>query len=266
MKIEPRNQMAQVLHRARGNPATTLPNTAISNCFPGLEYDFKQFWRRTFIGIVLEEWDNYVVNVEDPMFEGLKRHRLLKVDGREVLANVSGPVTPGGGDDGLVISADAGVVTMEWSNSLAFVLQRQGQKVKCVFTADIQDKPIAVPSDNRQTIEVELTIRRMLENSVAPSREALRPGELTQGLCSPWQHDYRECACYYWPATRPDYVNVEAGTDGVSHGDNWMSKERSGDYVLDDRIDGRMISYEELFKEWERLLKFQVKGRDAQEG
>src|SRR3712207_8764033 len=35
------------------------------------------------------------------------------------------------------------------------------------------------------------------------------PGELTQSLCSPWQNDYRECGCYYWAASRPDYVNVE---------------------------------------------------------
>jgi hypothetical protein len=214
MNIEPRNQMALILHRAAGNPATTLPNTAISNCFPGLEYDFKQFWRRAFVGIVLEEWDNYVVSAEDPQYAGLERHRLLRVDGRDVLATV----------------------------------------------------PIAVPTDANQIIEVELTVRKMLENSVTPSLETMKPGELTQGLCSPWQHDYRECACYYWPATRPDYVNVEPGPDGVSRGDNWMSKERTGEYVLDDRVDGRMISYVDLFKEWEKLLKFQIKGRDAQEG
>jgi hypothetical protein len=93
------------------------------------------------------------------------------------LANVSGPVIPGGGDDGLLLAPNAGVVTMEWSNALAFVLQRQGQKVKC-----------------------------------------------------------------------------------------GMSKERSGDYVLDDRADSRMISYVDLFKEWEKMLKFQVKGQDAEEG
>jgi hypothetical protein len=191
---------------------------------------------------------------------------LLKVDGRVVLANVTGPVTPGGGDNGLVIDANAGVVTMEWSNSLAFVLQRQGKRVMCHFTAAVQDTTIPVPTDANQIIEVEMTVRQMLEDSVTPSLDALKPGELTQGLCSPWQHDYRECACYYWPATRPDYVNVEAVPDGVSRGDNWMSKERSGEYVLDDRVDGRMLSYVDLFKEWENLLKFQVKGRDAQEG
>src|SRR5437016_2095274 len=123
MKIEPRNQMAQILYRATGNPATTLPHTTISNCFPGLEYAFKQFWRRVFVGIVLLEWDNYVVAGEDPKCDGLVRHRLLRVDGRDVLATVKGPVSPGGDDYGLPITPSAAAVTMEWSNALAFILQ-----------------------------------------------------------------------------------------------------------------------------------------------
>src|SRR5262249_11716498 len=24
------------------------------------------------------------------------------------------------------------------------------------------------------------------------------PGELTQSLCSPWTHDFRDCGCFYW--------------------------------------------------------------------
>jgi hypothetical protein len=38
--------------------------------------------------------------------------------------------------------------------------------------------------------------------------EAYQPGELTQALCSPWQHDFRDCSCHYWPANRPDIVHL----------------------------------------------------------
>jgi hypothetical protein len=38
--------------------------------------------------------------------------------------------------------------------------------------------------------------------------EAYQPGELTQALCSPWQHDFRDCSCHYWAANRPDIVHV----------------------------------------------------------
>ena len=35
---------------------------------------------------------------------------------------------------------------------------------------------------------------------------AYQPGELMQGLCSPWQHDFRDCQCFYWAANHPDVV------------------------------------------------------------
>jgi len=97
------------------------------------------------------------------------------------------------------------------------------------------------------------------------SAELLKPGELSQGLCSPWQNDYRECACYYWAASRPDYINVTPAEDGASRGDNWLQKERVGQYVLDSRADSRLVTYDDLFVSWERLLRFQIGGRDAEE-
>lgn len=266
-KVEPLNKMAQLHYRATGNPPNTLPSAAISNCFPGLEYDFKGFWRRAFVGIVLLEWDNYVIGVEDQQYKDLMHHRLLKVGDHNVVTRVSGPVIPGGETKDLPSSnGDPNVMTMEWSNALAYALQHQGEPVKCQFTLEESDVPQWIPDDPAKMIEVTLTVRRMLEgDSVAPANGVLQPGELTQGLCSPWQHDYRECACYYWPASRPDYVNVEPTPAGVSRGDNWMSKDRSGEYILDDRKDGRLVTYDELFREWEKMLQFQIKGRDAEE-
>ena len=38
---------------------------------------------------------------------------------------------------------------------------------------------------------------------------AYRAGELTQSLCSPWQHDFRDCACHYWASNHPDVVLAE---------------------------------------------------------
>ncbi len=159
------------------------------------------------------------------------------------------------------------MITLEWSNSLAHVMRRQGHVVKCQFTLEASDAQVPVPDDPAQMLDVELTVRRMFDgDSPAFAEGLLQPGELTQGLCSPWQHDYRECACYYWPASRPDYVNVEPGPDGVSRGDTWVSKgERTGEYILDDRKDGRLVTYDDLFEAWEAMLRFQIKGHDAEE-
>jgi hypothetical protein len=266
MKIDPRNRMAQLLHRATGNPSNTLPSSAISNCFPGLEFDFKAFWRRAFVGIVLQEWDNYVVDIEDDVYQDLKHHRLLKVDGRNILTQVTGPQMPGGGSVVLTQNNPNGTISMEWSNALTYVMRQQGHTVKCHFTPQATDVMPAIPDQTTEMLEIDLRIRRMFDgDSVAPAEGVLQAGELTQGLCSPWQHDYRECACYYWPASRPDYVNVEPTPEGLSRGDTWMSKARTGDYVLDDRKDSRLVSYDDLFQDWEKWLRFEIEGRDAEE-
>jgi hypothetical protein len=116
-----------------------------------------------------------------------------------------------------------------------------------------------------RTISRRLQVRRIFDgDSAAFSEGLLEPGELTQGLCSPWQNDYRECACYYWAASRPDYVNVEPGTQGLSHGDSWMSKERTGTYIPDNRTDSRLLSYDDLFRDWQGELRFIIGGKDAE--
>lgn len=278
--IRAQNKMAQLHYRAAGNPASTLPSSAISNCFPGLDYDFKEFWRRAFVGIVLLEWDNYVIGCEDPKYQCLVNHRLLRIVGRVPLPSephdddtvkpVQGPQIPGGDDVDLIMTSPPGnavrVVCMEWSNSLAYIMQNQGQSVRCLFTPNEAPAPAPVPEDTTGLLAVDLTVRKLFDNdSVAPAPDLLFPGELTQSLCSPWQHDYRECSCYYWPASRPDYVNVEPTPDGVSRGDNWIAIHRSGEYILDDRRDARLVTYIDLFTRWEDMLRFQIKGRDAEE-
>ena len=91
------------------------------------------------------------------------------------------------------------------------------------------------------TITPQLAVRTFFEGDTAfISRELAMPGELTQGLCSPWQNDFRECSCYYWASARPDFVNVEPRPDGRSTGDNWLQKERTGTYVPDDYLDDRL--------------------------
>lgn len=265
-RLDPRNLTAQLHYRAAGNPSNTLPRSAISNCFPGLEFDFRNLWRRAFKGIVLLENNNYVVDA-DPEFKHLIGHRLLAADGRAFVTTASGPVMPGFGAGPLITTANPnGVVFLEWSNSLAAILQKAGQIVSCEFTLEREDTEQPVPSETGKTLVVDLEVRRFFEEGTAAfTREVLEPGELTQGLCSPWQNDYRECACYYWAASRPDYVNVEPTDTGASRGDNWMQKERTGEYVLDDRKDGRLVTYDDLFKQWEEELHFIVQGHDVRD-
>jgi hypothetical protein len=260
-KLVPRNQTAQrltaeLMYKAAGTPLCSHPITAISNCCPGLEFDFRAVWRRLFKGIMLVEHDNLVVDADEE-FQHLRGCRLLKVEDQNILVTIEGP-------DGVLTTKENpdGVRCKEWSNSLAPLLKKTGKKVTCTFSREQQVTIRACPnSETDENVQkAELEIRNFFEpGSAVISEELAGPGELTQGLCSPWQNDFRECSCYYWASSRPDFVNVKA--DGT--GDNWLQKERTGNYVPDDYADPHLIHYDDLFNDWERLLEFQIGGKDA---
>jgi hypothetical protein len=275
--IEPLNFTAQFSHRALGNPPSTLPESAISNAFPGLECDFRNVWRRIFEGIVLHESDNYVVDVEDHQYDDLRGRRLLYIEESPTLVQVHGPNIPN-------TDVALGFSTLEWSNALADKLATPGHAMLCYFSKDASGAPIVLdavltPDDLLKKLRAEavqrtLRIRQLFAKATSDAasaylpvidRQLVQPGELTQSLCSPWQNDYRECACYYWAASRPDFVNVEPGPDGLSRGQNWMMKDRENqpkEYLPDDRTDSRLYTYEELFLNWQKLLRFQIGGKD----
>ncbi|MGV7217514.1 hypothetical protein [Bradyrhizobium sp. UFLA05-112] len=283
VRLRPVNKSAELLYKAAGNPISSHPITAIGNCCPGLEFDFRAVWRRLFVGITLVEHDNLVVDA-DHQFRQLRGRRLLKIDGHKVVTRIKGPKTSNPIGSAVETNEDnpQGVICMEWSNSLARILTKAGEKVTCIFSDEkwgprtaLGKYPEGDPDETEdseetenpeyrvKTIKQQLEIRDFFEDDSAVVSERLaEAGELTQGLCSPWQNDFRECSCYYWASSRPDYVNVTIGPDGTSRGDNWLQKKRNGDYLPDDYQDSRLILYDDLFKEWERILKFQVGGWD----
>ncbi len=292
----PRNRTAyqlsdwwnQLNHEATGNPVCSRPETVIANCCPGLEVDFRAVWRRIFVGIELREWDNLVVRIEPGLRHLAKRrlkgHRLLRIRFKESSGRWADPVvtvtqmrgpSPANTDASVVLATYSnpyGVVPLEWSNALARVLRScQGKTAVCDFTKERvwgEQRPCIVDTDTGAlsvpVITCRLRVRRFFETD-APviSKQLALEGELTQGLCSPWQNDYRECSCFYWASARPDYVNVQPSPTGASAGDNWLQQKRTGDYVPDDYEDDRLITYDNLFEDWEKWLRFQVGGRDV---
>jgi hypothetical protein len=281
MRIDPANRTAQLQYRAAGNPPSTLPHSAISNCFPGLEFDFRNIWRRLFEGIELHEAENLVLAGEGDC-QHLVGHRLLMVEDAPTVVKLEGPQRPGGPPVPLTPEGNPeGVWTMEWSNSLAAVLRnRVGKTVTCYFTKEESLRPAGIPTDSSgqpdhsQMQAVELKARPLFGSGSATGEplavideDRIQPGQLTQSLCSPWQNDYRECACYYWAASRPDYVNVELGESGTSIGNSWLAKDREPKrYLLDDRKDTRLLSYDDLFRDWQGELRFIVGGEDHDDG
>jgi hypothetical protein len=239
-------------YRARGNPPSTQPIAAISNCFPGLEFDFRNVWKNLFEGIELHEAGlgeagHLVLDVapgspaeqaEVELFD-----RLVEVDRQPVQYPrilPSGPSDP---------------TALELANALSHIVAKGGQSVRCLF-----EKQPGV------RLEVLLLVRRIFDG-VALVEPLAEPGALTQSLCSPWQADYRECGCYYWAASRPDFVNVERDQAGGVRGHDWMQRNRSpGDPYRPDAggFSPDHITYDELYTAWEQHLKFIVEGKDKE--
>ena len=275
--LRPRNLSAQRHHDlhyvARGNPVSSRPVTSVGNCTPGLEVDFRAVWRRVFEGVVLSEYDNLVLEVDDESLKHLKGCRLLRVryddESFMTMATAVGPSPADTKGQSVVYSTDSnplGLMPLEWSNSLAKMLhEKTGKTVTCDFSVEPSWFVQQPWNDDKDSyVSHKLTVRAFFEDDTAViSRVLAEAGELTQGLCSPWQNDYRECSCYYWASARPDFVNVEPTSTGASSGDNWLQKRRTGDYIPDDYVDSRLVLYDDLFKDWEKWLRFAVGGKDA---
>ena len=258
-KISPKNLTAQLSHRARGNPPGTTLASSVGNYYPGLELDLRNLWRRLFVGIVLHEALALVVDVEEdapPEVQALLQEILISVDGQPVWVDITGPQTPGGPVEVL------DQWSLEWSNALAHAVQKAGSRVRCVFSK----------GEEGETQELDLEVRPVFEAGPAGppqdklgmlSRELAQAGELTQSLCSPWQNDFIGCGCYYWSASRPDYVNVEPDGAGGSRGHNWLQKDRTSATPLEYTLkSSALLQHEDIIESWERKLKFVFKGKD----
>ena len=198
--------------------------------------------------------------------------RLLKIDGRPVSVVTRGPNLPAPGHDTLTSAGNPDAVAfLEWSNTIAMIFDKQGKTVSCEFTDATRRQGSPARKSRRQDEDgrawkcVTSSSRSQIDGASANlpvlAEPLAQPGELSQGLCSPWQNDYRECACYYWAASRPDYVNVTAADDGTSRGDNWIERERTGTYVPDNRDPMLTLSLRRpLSPSGRSVLKFVIRG------
>lgn len=245
--IDPKNLSAQLAHRARGNPPSSQPYSAVSNCFPGLEFDFRNIWKHLFEGIELHEGGagNHVVLDVVPGSPAAAAgvavfDSLVEVDGRAPILRQVLPSGPSDDD------------SAEFANALAHIFTKAGTAVLCVFE-----------KESGARVTATLTIRPIFEG-VALAEPLAEPGALTQSLCSPWQADYRECACFYWAASRPDFVNYQPG-DGPAKGHDWMQTNRGAEAPYQPDGGGfspAHVKYDDLYKEWEKHLRFIVGGKD----
>jgi hypothetical protein len=225
VKLLPRNAAAlragqtaeAAIQIVAGNPIATRLEAGVGNCFPGLEFDMRNLERRFFPFLQIE----FGQDNSGPLMA------VVAVDTAGVQSAVAaGALTA-------ALAASYGQVSQALSQGAAWRVARIagdfGPLGQHSFDPrDLRDQSFGanrLPSDAwtaaRMLVEdsvitltlarapgsgqVTLTGRRVryLDPNGALAR-IFEPGELTQSLCSPWTHDFRDCACFYWASNHPD--------------------------------------------------------------
>jgi hypothetical protein len=281
IKIHPRNVAARrsaggaVPVLASGNAAASLLESAVGNCFPGLECDLRNLERRFFPHLVFELNASVpvVAAVDVTGVEASVAAGGLSAGDAAIYAEIASTLSEGwivermAGDFGPLGMLDFALDQLD-GNSLgqgrlpssawtAVRLLKEGSLVTLTFSG---------PSGSRA-----LSGRRMpyLDPDGALSR-IFEVGELTQSLCSPWTHDFRDCQCYYWASNHPDIAQPprpEGSGDEVSWNldTRWQREDRSLSAPPVERRDGprgiRELRHHEISTEWQSL-NFVVERRE----
>jgi Ferritin-like len=199
-------------HLVAGNPISTRLESGIGNCFPGLECDLRNLERRFFPFLEMDMPDNRInlfkvdiAGAQAARAAGkitqatLKAYRTLNAEGLwtvEIMAGTFGPL----GRQTLTIAdlpnTSTGAHRRPVDPWTAVRLLAEGTDVRLV----LRRMPTKA---NSKSVTVTAKRARYLGDDGALA-EMFLPGELTQSLCSPWTHDFRDCACFYWASNHPD--------------------------------------------------------------
>jgi Ferritin-like len=226
-KIFPRNLTARaaLARKVVGNPVTTMMESGVANCFPGLEFDVRILDCRFFPGLVFQ----FIVPPKYPLPDVIPNQqgaRLLYTDylldpmlpetSRE--AWVQALLDQYGGP--LATTFMAGRWYLDWieqDGKRLSMRDGQGQYLDGYTVwrlvrgleagrLDIGIERRDAPPPGPAQVVVLSGYRRQYVNEAGLFDEAFRPGEFTQSMCNPWTHDFRDCACHYWASNHPDVV------------------------------------------------------------
>jgi len=260
--LTPLNIAARLSRPAVGNPAAATLASGVANCFPGLEFDHRNLDRRFFPGLVVEFADQpgsqasfgavvVAVDLDDPLLAELPAGDALRTKLRHVQATM--------GQDG----SAWWVATVGQGGVVVDPTQVKGLPMGSVATWRIVRslergavtlvlRRFAAGGPSQEELTLEGSRRAYLGRSEALDG-AYAAGELTQSLCSPWQHDFRDCGCYYWASNHPD-IAIEPAPEADQElppppGTGWVNWLRA----RPDRPDAPEFGYYEISERFQEL-------------
>jgi hypothetical protein len=230
-----RNLTARAKFLTAGNPVNTRLEAGVGNCYPGLEFDHRNLDRRFFPGLVVEFVSQDDAAQPDPARRGAK---IVAVELGD--ADLAPPRSAGEARQAraaaLRAALSAGLGTIDSGSWFIEAIQQHGvevalrteagdpldgivvwRMVRGLLAEDVElllrDRTARQASGAASTLTLAGWRRRFTDPVSGVIPPVYRPGELTQSLCSPWQHDFRDCGCHYWASNHPDIVLGENRLD-----------------------------------------------------
>jgi hypothetical protein len=267
---------ARITDYVVGNPVNTRLESGVGNCFPGLEMDLRNLERRFFPFLEVDfNFDTNAIVVVSVDIDGVansdlpqsvqNQYQLIAEDmasdtitwtidtitgtfgifGRKTLTMAT--ISPAN-------SGEGGTPPDSWT---AVRLLPPNEDVEVVLGRRDSSR-----SGASRSIKLKLP-RAMYTDSAGVLSSAFEPGELSQSLCSPWTHDFRDCGCFYWASNHPDIVQPPA-PEGQENDPTWQRMvpwERAERGTPDDPSppasplgDGRReMQYYEINQRWQEL-------------
>jgi hypothetical protein len=264
-----------------GNPISTRLESGVGNCFPGLEFDMRNLERRFFPFLEMEFGADsggqpaiFVVSLDTAAVNAAAAAGTITSDQAAAYGQVADGLGPGVQWTVSQIDGDFGPLGRR-----AITLTRL--------------QPTST-GDNRLPVDAWTAARLLVEDSAVTLRLTLvpaapgardvtltgrrtryfdetgalatifQPGELTQSLCSPWTHDFRDCACFYWASNHPDIAlppmpaDLPAGLADVFNKETpWERRNRSvaGPPVATARgaRDVAEMEHHQINRDWQQL-------------
>jgi hypothetical protein len=292
LKLLPRNVAAlrrgsgpgQPVRTVPGNPVSTRLESGVGNCFPGLECDLRNLERRFFpfleVDVLINIEQLRVVDVDLPGVDAAEAAGTLSPTLASAYRLVARSLLPAPTTVGAAwtIRTLTGHFGPLGERTFTFPLQNDaslgpGRAPTDAWTAiRLLREDTVVEIELVRTGAAPVSLRgpraRYLDDNGALARMFL-PGELTQSLCSPWTHDFRDCACYYWASNHPDIALPPDPPPNTTDGRwnlrvDWQRRDRTpGQPPAPATADGPAgeMAHHEINRDWERL-NFVLEGRE----
>ena len=284
LKLLPRNVAAfrrggspqRILRTVPGNPVSTRLESGVGNCFPGLECDLRNLERRFFpflevdlvadlVGIRVVAVD--VAGVTEAAAAGTIDAATAAAYRLIAQTMPDAPATAGSAWMVRTLEGTFGplghrTLTLPLSNDTSMGPDRDPPDAWSAIRLLTEDTDVRLVLARAGSAPVTLhgPRARYLDDNGALANIFL-PGELTQSLCSPWTHDFRDCACFYWASNHPD-IALPPDPPANTTDRRWSMRV---DWERRDRMPGQPpasatqdgpgveMEHQEINRDWQRL-------------